>query len=167
MYHGRWERICVGTERCEGGRKGVLDARSACSQGTLSWSCVCVCVCRGGAACGGAHRGAAGDQGDRETFERRQTLPLSTLTPTISPKKAVNPLLPGQARGKVSAHSQLPSLPRLMPFGQVNSSQLPACRCTPGFCGDLPESPTGVLPPRSTASSRRALLGFEAVCAGR
>lgn len=73
-----------------------------------------------GPACGAGWELLGGER-HSETFERRQTLPLSTLTPTISPKKAVNPLLPGQARGKVSADSQLPSLPRLIPFGQVTT----------------------------------------------
>lgn len=91
-----------------------------------------------GAVCGGE---LPGGERHSETFERRQTLPLSTLTPTISPKKALNPLLPGQARGKVSADSQLPSLPRLIPFGQVNNSIGTSLLLAPGFRGDLPQSP--------------------------
>lgn len=112
----------------------------ACSRGTRS----CVCVCAQGSVWrgGGADRGAAGGERDGEAFERRQTLPLSTLTPTISRKKAVNPLLPGQARGKVSANSQLPSLPRLMPFGQVNNfiATGPLLRA-PAFAGSFPKAP--------------------------
>lgn len=119
------------------------------------------CACGCGAVCGGAG-GLPGGERDSETFERRQTLPLSTLTPTISQKKAVNPLLPGQARGKVSANSQLPNLPRLMPFGQVNNfiATGPLLRA-PAFAGSFPKAPRGVLlspplsPPRRAAKSLR------------
>lgn len=98
------------------------------------------------AVCGGAGRELPGGERHSETFERRQTLPLSTLTPTISPKKAVNPLLLGQARGKVSADSQLPSLPRLIPFGQVNNSIATSLLLPPpAFGGELPQSPAGVV----------------------
>lgn len=90
----------VGRERCEGGRE-----REGQPGGTPGPAC-------------GAGRELPGGETHRETFERRQTLPLSTLTPTISPKKAVNPLLPGQARGRVSADRQLPSLPRPVPWGE-------------------------------------------------
>lgn len=102
-----------------------------------------------GAVCGGE---LPGGERHSETFERRQTLPLSTLTPTISPKKAVNPLLPGQAKGKVSADSQLPSLPRLIPFGQVNNSIATSLLLAPGFWGELPQG-CGVLPLRRAARS--------------
>lgn len=93
------------------------------------------------AVCGGAGRELPGGERHSETFERRQTLPLSTLTPTISPKKAVNPLLLGQARGKVSADSQLPSLPRLIPFGQVNNSIATSLLLPPrGLGGSFPKA---------------------------
>lgn len=94
-------------------------------------------------------------EGDRETFERRQTLPLSTLTPTISHKKAVNPLLPGQARGKVTAERQLPSLPRLVPFGQVNNFIATTAE-PPALAGSFPKPPGCP----SSARSCGALLGF-------
>lgn len=124
-------------------------------------------ACERRAVCGGAGWGAAGGQRDSETFERRQTLPLSTLTPTISQKKAVNPLLAGQARGKVSAGSQLPSLPRLMPFGQVNSfiATGPPLR-PPAFAGGFPKAPRVSFLPGGLPDARGASLGFGSVCAG-
>lgn len=125
------------------------------------------CACERRAVCGGAGWGTAGGQRDSETFERRQTLPLSTLTPTISQKKAVNPLLAGQARGKVSAGSQLPSLPQLMPFGQVNSfiATGPLLR-PPAFAGGFPKAPRVSFLPGGLPDARGASLGFGSVCAG-